>query len=85
LRSGRDHTALRRTLLAKDDIAVHRFEGRFQPTLNIQQHPSILDVRANRLHQQIVIKIVKGSFDVELNDPVITPATLARHCNSLFR
>ncbi|HXR18787.1 MAG TPA: hypothetical protein VN757_02515, partial [Steroidobacteraceae bacterium] len=50
-------------LLAKHDNAVGSLEGRFQPALKIQQHPSIFDTRANRLHQKIVIKIVKEPLD----------------------
>jgi hypothetical protein len=32
-----------------------------------------------RLHQQIVRKIVEQPLDVELKNPIIPPATLARH------
>src|SRR5450631_3506266 len=80
-----NNTALRRTLLAWNGYPILRFEGRFQPALNVQQHPTIFDVRSHRFHQEIMIKIVKGSFDVKLNNPVIFPAALSRDGDGLLR
>jgi RNA-directed DNA polymerase len=48
-----NNNALRRTLLAWNRNPILRFEGRFQPALNVQQHPTIFDVRSHRFHREI--------------------------------
>jgi hypothetical protein len=42
-------------------------------------------MRSNRSHQKIVIKIVKRSFDVKLNNPVKLPTPLTRDGYRLLR
>jgi hypothetical protein len=35
-------------------------------------------------HQQVMIDVVKESSDVELDNPVILPATFSRYCNRIM-
>jgi hypothetical protein len=41
-------------------------------------------VLAYRLEQDVMIDLIERRLDVKLNNPVILPATLARHRNRLF-
>src|SRR5271166_4420636 len=75
LRSGRHGTALRRAFIAFQDLPVRGLHWRFQPAFHVEQDPWLLTVLAQSLHQQAVIEIVEQAPDVELDDPVVVPAT----------
>jgi site-specific DNA recombinase len=65
LRKGSHHTTLRgaASSLYVYSILVH---GCCQPPFDVEQRPFALNVLSYRLHQKIVRKIIKQTFDVEL-------------------
>lgn len=53
--------------------------GSRQPSLDVQQRPFVRYMLPYYLQQQIVRKVVEQPLDVELKDPIVLPASLARH------
>ena len=63
LRSGRDDPALRRAALAPVHASVPPLHLGPQPPLNVEQHPLVLGVVADRSHHQIPVDVVEGLHD----------------------
>lgn len=85
LRTWSEYPALRRAALARQLGSICGFERRNEPSFDVQKDPVFLDVGAHRLHQQLMIDLIKGRLDVKFDHPVVAPAALTgdRHC--LFR
>jgi len=83
LRSGSNHTALWRPFVSRQDHSFLRFKGRSQPPLDVQQRPSILDVLAHPAANQLMIEFIEGSLNVEFDQPLILPASLAGHSHRI--
>jgi hypothetical protein len=54
-------------------------------TTPIQQQPFVIRVLAYSSHQQRVVDVVKEFLDVKIQNPVVAPASFARHTNGLDR
>jgi site-specific DNA recombinase len=80
--TGSDDTALRRALLTRDQLTVLLLRWRFQPTLDVQHDPLLLGVFLHRPYQKILRDVIEETLDVQIDDPVIAPASLPRlpHC-----
>jgi site-specific DNA recombinase len=74
MRSGSGDTPLRGATIPRDSFSVdvHR---RLQPSFDVQQDPCHIAVLLDRSHQQPVIDVVEQSLDIELDNPVIIPAS----------
>jgi site-specific DNA recombinase len=66
LRSGSNDPALRRALLTRDQLAVLFLHRRFQPALDIENHPFLLGVFLHRPYQQILRNIIEEALDVQI-------------------
>ena len=49
-----------------DQLAVLLLRWRFQPPLDVEDHPLLLRVFLHRPHQQIVVDIVEEALDVQV-------------------
>ena len=56
----------------------HRHGG-FEPPFDVEQHPTLVGVVSDRLHEQIMANAVKEGPDIEIEHPVLAPTTLASH------
>src|SRR5471030_2064806 len=77
-----DDTALRRALLTRNQLAVLLLHWRFQPALDVENHPWFFGVFLHRPYQQILRDVVEETLDVQIYNPVMAPASLPRlpHC-----
>ncbi len=85
LRSGSDHAALRRSLGPFHQGSVAELKRRCQPASEIKPHPFARRMFLQRPQKQRVVDIVEQALDVELENPIVPPATLARHCDGVQR
>ena len=82
---GTDDAALRSSLGAFHQGSVRKLKRRCQPSSDVEPHPFALRVFLQRPQQQRVVDVVEQAFDVEFQNPVIPPATLARHRDGIQR
>ena len=66
------------SLAARSVPSRHRHGG-FEPPLDVEQHPPLVGVVSDRLHEQIMANAVKEGPDIEIEHPVLVPTTLASH------
>jgi len=71
-------SALRRAALPRLQAPVRHLHRDPEPALDVEQHPLIVSVMTHRAHQQVMIDVIEEPFDVEVHDPVVAPAALAR-------
>lgn len=69
----RDHATLGRAVVSGQKEAFCQHTG-LQELPNHTRHPEIADTRANSLHQQVMINVIKAALDVALDDPLIRRA-----------
>jgi hypothetical protein len=72
----RDHASLRRAPVSTDLVALGIDSRRFQPSLDVEENPRTGGVFPHRVHHQKVIDVVEKPFDVQIEHPVVPPATL---------
>jgi site-specific DNA recombinase len=75
LRTGSDDAPLRGTSLARHQRPLRGFHRRRQPALDVQENPRDSAVLSEGPQQQLVVNVVEQTFDVELDHPVIVPAS----------
>jgi hypothetical protein len=56
-------------------------ERRFEPSLDIQNDPLALGVFPHRAQQQFVRDVIEQTFDIELKQPIVSPASLPGYGN----
>ena len=66
LRSGSDHSALRRSRRAPHDIAVLHLHWGLQPALDVEQHPPTVGMMPDRLEQPFPIDAVEIGLYVDI-------------------
>src|SRR5437867_8479961 len=71
-----DDGPLRRSFLSANQHPIRHEDGRFEPSLQIQQHPWTVGVSPHRSHQEFMIDFVKETFDIKIKHPVLTPTPL---------
>ncbi len=70
------HSPLRRAFVPSYKCSIFHLSRSFQPPLNVQQNPLALRMLSDGAHDEGVIQIVKESFDIQIQNPVIPPASL---------
>src|SRR6516164_694596 len=71
-----DNPSLRRPCRTRHDAAVLHLHRRFQPALNVKEHPRTVRMMADRREQKLPIDAVEEALDVEIEHPVVAPAAL---------
>jgi len=79
----RTHDPLGSALMTFCQRAIGLLHRNLQPTLDVQQHPTTLAMETQGLHQKLVADVVEETSDVELDNPIVSPATLARYGNGI--
>src|SRR5205814_3778647 len=74
---GANDTTLWSALVTWDQLAVFLLHWHLQPALNVENHPFLLRVFLYRPHQQIAWDVIEETPDVQVNDPVMPPTSLA--------
>jgi len=73
------HRTLWRPFLAMNQGAIRHADRCFEPTLDVQQHPCAVRMMAYGFHQKFSVDFIKETSDVQIEHPVLTPASLPRH------
>src|SRR6059058_3919359 len=74
---GANDTTLWGALVTWDQLAVFLLHRRLQPALNVENNPFLLRVFLYRPHHQIIWDVIEETLDVQVNDPVMPPTSLA--------
>ncbi len=69
------HATLRRALTALLNSSTRKLNVSLQPTLNVQQHPSAIRKPLDRTHHQRVINAVEERPNIEIQNPIMLPAS----------
>ena len=72
------HTLWGSHLSRRGGSVSHRHGG-FEPPFDVEQHPPLVGVVSDRLHEQIMANAVEEGPDIEIEHPVLVPTTLASH------
>src|SRR3981081_1731586 len=80
-----DYTTLRGTTRTLHPRSILEFHRRRQPSFDVEQRPFALHVLPDSPQQELVINIVEQTFDIELQNPVVSPAALTRYTDGIER
>ena len=72
----RNRRPLRGSLVSLHKRAVRALQRRFQPPLDVQQHPAAVGDRLHRTNHELPGHGVEELLDVEIDHPVVLPAPL---------
>ena len=75
----RDRRSLWGSPLSRRGGSVSHRHGGFEPPFDVEQHPTLVGVVSDRLHEQIMANAVEEGPDIEIEHPVLVPTTLASH------
>ena len=75
----RDRGSLWGSPLSRRGGSVCHRHGGFEPPLDVEQHPPLVAVVSDRLHEEVMANAVEEGPDIEIEHPVLVPATLASH------
>src|ERR1700735_2892096 len=73
---GTDDSPLRRPTLPVNQVPTRHAHGRPQPPFKVEQNPWAIRVPPHRSHQEVPVDFIEEALDVEIEHPVISPATL---------
>src|SRR5665213_1921545 len=73
---GTDNSALRGSALPGNQGPIRHTHGRSQPPFKVEQNPWAFRVPPHRSHQEVPIDLIEETLDVEVEHPVMRPATL---------
>ena len=59
----------------------HRHGG-FEPPLDVEQHPPLVGVVSDRLHEEVMANAVEEGPDIEIEYPVLAPQRLRATANA---
>src|SRR5208337_3023980 len=82
---GTDDTPLWSSLGAIHQGSIRKLKRRYQPSPDVKPHPFAGRVFLQRPQQQLMRDVVKQALDVELQNPIVLPASLARHLQGIER
>ena len=85
LRSGSENPSLRRSCCARHDTAVLHLHRSLQPALDVEQHPRTVRMMPDRLEQPLPIDAVEIGLHVDIEHPIIPPATLTSLAHGIDR
>ncbi len=80
-----DHPALRRAAGSIDLRAILHAHRCGQPSFDVEDRPWACHMLPNRPQQKRVVDVVEQTLDVEFQNPVVFPAPLSRHTDSIER
>ncbi len=78
-----NHPTLRRPSVSADKAPVRHLHRRFQPSLDVHQHPRAIRVLAHRPHEQIRVYAVEEGPDIKIKNPGMAPTSLPRHTDRI--
>ena len=73
-----DDTPLRGAARTLNNRPILAFHWRPQPSFDVEQRPSALHVLSDSTQQEFVVNIIEQTFYIELKNPIVFPAALAR-------
>jgi hypothetical protein len=73
---GADNSPLRGTAPSVNQVPIRHAHGRPQPPFKVEQNPWAVRVPSHSPHQEVPIDFIEETLDVEVEHPVISPATL---------
>src|SRR4051794_16301009 len=73
---GADHPALRCSAPPRMKATVLHLHRCYQPSLDVQECPAAISMMPHRLQEKVVRDTVEEALDVEIEDPIETPAPL---------
>src|ERR1700683_1376011 len=82
---GTDTPALRSSRCPQHDAAILQLNRSLQPALDVEQNPRTARMMTNCLEHQLPINAVEIGFYVEVEHPVIPPASLTSLAHGIDR
>lgn len=79
------HSTLRCSGFPFLDSPIGHLYRSLQPSFDVEQNPGLQTVLPKRSYQKGMIDRIEKAFDVEVQSPVIVPASLARLLDRLMR
>src|SRR5215472_14881786 len=80
-----DNATLRGTTRSLNLHTVFMFHWRCQPSFDVKQRPFARYVLPDSPQQEFMVDIIKQTFDIELQDPIIFPAPFTRNAYGIER
>jgi hypothetical protein len=65
--------------------AIFHLHRGFQPSFDVEKHPFAIGMFPYRPHQKLMVDAVKETLDVEVKNPVVSPASLTCNPYGLYR
>src|SRR5512136_2736532 len=81
----RDDSALWCPLAPWCLVALLILSGSFEPPLNVEHYPLLLGLLAHCPHHQVMGNVVEKAFDIQIQNPIIPPASLPGSSHRLLR
>ena len=75
----RDRRSLWGSTISRRVGSVCHRHGGFEPPFDVEQHPPLVGVVSDRLHEEVMGNAVEEGPDIEIEHPVLVPTTLASH------
>jgi len=85
LRPGSHNRPLWRSTLSAHQGTVRHVHGGLQPSFDVHQHPLAVRVSPHRSHQEVPVDGIEETFDIQVEHPVLFPASLARNGQGVMR
>src|SRR5207245_8180208 len=79
------HPTLRGSCRTRHDATILHLYRSLQPALDVEKHPRAVRMFADRLEQQLPIDAVEIALDVDIEHPVVPPATLTSRPEGIDR
>src|SRR5208337_5061070 len=73
-----DNPTLRSSCRTRNDTTILHPNRGLQPAFDVELHPWAVRMGTNRLEEQAPIDAVEVALDVDIEHPVVTPASLTR-------
>ncbi len=80
-----DHATLWRALVTLHENTIRQLRRRLQPPLDVKERPRARCMPPNRAHQEPMIDRLEKALDVEVQHPIVAPASLPGHAKGVFR
>src|SRR3954452_4537276 len=84
-KAGAYNSALRRSCYTGHHAPILHLSRSFQPALDVEKHPRTARMFADRFEQQLPIDAVEVALHVDVERPVISPASLTSRPNGIDR
>jgi hypothetical protein len=78
-------SSLRCSSVARHALSIWQHDIGAQPSLHIQQNPPAISESAHCSQHERVVEVIEEPLDIEVENPLGTPAALPRTAHSLVR